>query len=88
MICKSVSREEIRALKVGQTGIYTLPDVDAMESVRVQFSSMKSREGADFERITMDELKQMLGADFGTVVTDEKLTMAYRKTKAGRKDNA
>lgn len=88
MICKSVSREEIRALKVGQTGIYTLPDKNAIESVRVQFSAMKGREDADFERVTMDELKQLLGADFETVVPDERRTIAYRKTKAGRKDTA
>ena len=44
MICENVSRKEIRALKVGQTAIYTLPDKRAVESARVQFSSMKDRE--------------------------------------------
>ena len=87
MISKNVGRKEIRALKVGQVAIYTLPDKEAVESARVQFSSMKDREGADFERVTMDELKQTLGADFETVVPDERLTVAYRKTRAGRKDN-
>lgn len=87
MICENVSRKEIRALKVGQTGIYTLPDKRAVESARVQFSSMKDREEADFERVSMDELKQTLGADFETVVPDEKLTIAFRKTKAGLYDN-
>ena len=87
MICKNVSREDIRALKVGQTGIFTLPDKWALETARVQFSSMKSREGADFEIVKMDELRQMLGNDFPNVVPDEKLTIAYRKTKAGERDN-
>lgn len=73
-------------MKVGQTAIFTLPDKRAMESARVQFSSMKDREGADFERVPMEELKQTLGADFDTVVPDEKLTVAYRKTKAGMYD--
>lgn len=88
MICKSVSREDIRALKVGQTGIFTLPDKWALDTAKVQFSSMKSREGAEFERVKMDELKQMLGNDFATVVPDETLTIAFRKTKAGEKDIA
>jgi hypothetical protein len=87
MICENVSRKEIRTLKVGQTAIYTLPDKRAVESARVQFSSMKDREEADFERVSMDELKQTLGADFETVVPDEKLTIAFRKTKAGMYDN-
>lgn len=87
MICENVSRKEIRALKVGQTAIYTLPDKRAVESARVQFSSMKDREGADFDRVTMEELRQMLGNDFDTVVPDEKLTIAYRKTKAGEYDD-
>ena len=86
MICKNVSRDEIRALKIGQTAIYTRPDKRAIESARVQFSSMKYREDADFERVTMDELRQMLGNDFDNVVPDEKLTIAYRKTKAGKYD--
>jgi hypothetical protein len=48
---------------------------------------MKDREEADFERVSMDELKQTLGADFETVVPDEKLTIAFRKTKAGLYDD-
>lgn len=86
MICETVSRKEIRALKVGQVGIYTLPDKMAVESARVQFCSMKDREEADFDRVSMDELKNILGNDFAVVVPDERLTIAYRKTKAGIKD--
>jgi hypothetical protein len=83
MICETVSRKEIRALKVGQVAIYTLPDKRAVECARVQFSSMKDREEADFDRVPMDELKNMLGNDFAVVVPNERLTIAYRKTKAG-----
>lgn len=79
MICKSVSRHEIRAMKIGQTSIFTLPDYKAIETARVQFSIMKRREAMDFERVTMDELRNVLGNDFESVVPDESMTIAYRR---------
>ena len=65
MICKKVRRDDIRALRVGQTGIFTLPNPKAVESGRVQFSTMKRLEGMDFERVE----------------TGEALTIAYKRIK-------
>lgn len=65
MICKRVSRDDIRELRIGQTGIYTLPNLKAVESARVQFSTLKRLEGLDFERID----------------TGEALTIAYKRLK-------
>lgn len=65
MICEKVSRDDIRALKIGQTGVFTLPTAKAVESGRVQFATMKRLEGMDFERID----------------TGEPLTIAYKRLK-------
>jgi hypothetical protein len=65
MICKKVRRDDIRALRVGQTGIFTLPNPKAVESGRVQFSTLKRLEGMDFERVE----------------TGEALTIAYKRIK-------
>lgn len=65
MICEKVSRDDIRALKIGQTGVFTLPTAKAVESGRVQFATMKRLEDMDFERVD----------------TGEPLTIAYKRLK-------
>lgn len=65
MICDKVSRDDIRALKIGQTGVFTLPTAKAVESGRVQFATMKRLEDMDFERVD----------------TGEPLTIAYKRIK-------
>jgi hypothetical protein len=65
MITEKVSRDDIRALKIGQTGVFTLPNAKAVESGRVQFATMKRLEDMDFERIE----------------TGEALTIAYKRLK-------
>ena len=65
MITEKVSRDDIRALKIGQTGVFTLPNAKAVESGRVQFATMKRLEDMDFERIE----------------TGESLTIAYKRLK-------
>jgi hypothetical protein len=65
MICEKVSRDDIRAIKVGEMGIFVLPNAKAVESARVQFSTMKRLEEMDFERLE----------------TGEPLTIAYKRLK-------
>lgn len=56
MICEKISRNDIRNMKIGQTAIFTLPNAKAVESGRVQFSTMKRLEDMDFERVETGEL--------------------------------
>lgn len=65
MICTKVSREAIRAIEVGKTGVFTLPTAKAVEVARVQFATLKRLEGMEFERID----------------TGEPLTVAYKRLK-------
>ena len=65
MICEKVSRDDIRAIEVGKMGIFVLPNAKAVESARVQFSTMKRLEEMDFERLE----------------TGEPLTIAYKRLK-------
>ena len=65
MVTEKVTRDDIRNLKIGQTGVFTLPNAKAVESGRVQFSTMKRLEDMDFERIN----------------TGEPLTIAYKRIK-------
>ena len=65
MICEKVTRDDIRAIKVGEMGVFVLPNAKAVESARVQFSTMKRLEDMDFERVE----------------TGEALTIAYRRLK-------
>ena len=83
MICDTVSRKEIRSMKVGQVAIYTLPDKKAKESVRVQFSTVKNLEDGkfDYESVKEEELLNSLGNDFDTVIPDWNLTLAFRCIK-------
>lgn len=65
MICEKVTRDDIRAIKVGEMGVFVLPNAKAVESARVQFSTMKRLENMDFERVE----------------TGETLTIAYKRLK-------
>lgn len=65
MICEKVTRDNIRAIKVGEMGVFVLPNAKAVESARVQFSTMKRLEDMDFERVE----------------TGEALTIAYKRLK-------
>lgn len=65
MITEKVTRDDIRAIEVGKMGVFVLPNEKAVESARVQFSTMKRLEGMDFERIE----------------TGERLTIAYKRLK-------
>ena len=65
MITEKVTRDDIRSLKIGQTGVFTLPNPKAVESARVQFSTMKRLEGMVFERVD----------------TGEPLTVAYKRVR-------
>lgn len=65
MICNKVSRNDIRNIKVGQTGVFTLPNPKAVECGRVQFATLKRLEGMEFERVE----------------TGEPLTIAYKRLK-------
>lgn len=65
MVTEKVTRDDIRAIKVGQTGVFTLPNAKAVEVARVQFSTLKRLEDMDFERVD----------------TGEPLTVAYKRVK-------
>lgn len=65
MICNKVSRDDIRAIEIGKMGVFVLPNAKAVESARVQFSTMKRLEDMEFERIE----------------TGEPLTIAYKRLK-------
>ena len=65
MTVERVSRDDIRAIEVGKTGVFALPNAKAVESARVQFANMKRLEDMDFERVD----------------TGEKLTIAYKRLK-------
>ena len=65
MVTERVSRDDIRAINVGQTGVFVLPSEKAVESARVQFATLKRLEGMDFE----------------CVETGERLTIAYKRIK-------
>jgi hypothetical protein len=65
MVTERVTRDDIRALKIGQTGVFTLPNAKVVESGRLQFATMKRLEDMDFERVE----------------TGEPLTIAYKRLK-------
>lgn len=65
MTVERVTRDDIRAIEVGNIGVFTLPNAKAVESARVQFASLKRLEDMDFERME----------------TGEKLTIAYKRIK-------
>lgn len=65
MIVKRVGRNDWRAIAVGQTGIFTLPNAKAVDSARVSVSQLRRLEGIEFERI----------------ITNDPLTVAYKRIK-------
>ena len=65
MVVEKVGRSEWKSLKVGEIGIFTLPNAKAVEVARVSVSDVKRLDGMDFERVK----------------TNEPLTLAYRRTK-------
>ena len=65
MVTERVTRDDIRAISVGQMGVFVLPNEKAVESARVQFATLKRLEGMDFE----------------SVETGERLTIAYKRLK-------
>lgn len=65
MTVERVTRDDIRAIEIGNIGVFTLPNAKAVESARVQFASLKRLEDMDFERME----------------TGEKLTIAYKRIK-------
>ena len=65
MVTERVTRNDIRAIAVGQMGVFVLPSEKAVESARVQFATLKRLEGMEFERVD----------------TGERLTIAYKRVK-------
>lgn len=65
MITQKVTRDEIRAIKVGQTGIFTLPTLKAVQSARVQFYTVGRFDGIEFEKVQ----------------TNDPLTIAFKRVK-------
>lgn len=65
MILNKVGRNEWRSLKVGETGVFTLPNAKAVDVARVAVSQLKRLEGMDFERIDVSD----------------SLTVAYKRIK-------
>lgn len=55
MICEKVGRSEWKHLKVGETGIFTLPNAKAVEVARVAVSQIKKLEGMDFEKVETND---------------------------------
>ena len=65
MIKQRVGRSDWKQLTVGETGVFTLPDVRAVESARVAAQDVKKYDHYEFERIKVAE----------------PLTIAYKRTK-------
>ena len=55
MIKEKVGRSDWKQLKVGETGVYTLPDERAVESARVAAQDVKKYDHYEFERIKVAE---------------------------------
>ena len=65
MILEKVGRKEWKDLKVGETGIFTLPNERAVENARVAAQDIKRLEHYEFERIK----------------TNDPLTIAFKRLK-------
>ena len=65
MIKQRVGRSDWKKLKVGETGVFTLPDERAVESARVAAQDVTKYDHYEFERIKVAE----------------PLTIAYKRTK-------
>lgn len=55
MIKGKVGRNDWKQLKIGETGVYTLPDERAVESARVAAQDVKKYDHYEFERIKVAE---------------------------------
>ena len=55
MIKEKVGRNDWMSLKVGETGVFTLPNERAVESARVAAQDVKRFEHYEFERIKVAE---------------------------------
>jgi hypothetical protein len=65
MICEKVGRDDWRNLKVGETGVFTLPDERAVEGARVAAQDVKKFDHYEFERVK----------------TNDPLTIAFKRLK-------
>lgn len=65
MIKEKVGRNDWKQLKVGETGVFTLPNERAVESARVAAQDVKRFDHYEFERIKVVE----------------PLTIAYKRVK-------
>ena len=65
MIVEKVGWKQWQDLKVGETGVFTLPDERAVESARVAAQDVKKYDHYEFERIKVAE----------------PLTIAFKRTK-------
>lgn len=54
MILTNVGRDELRRLKVGETGFFTLPDTKAVATARVTAYQLR-KDGYAFERLRLKE---------------------------------
>ena len=55
MICKRVGRKEWKDLKVGETGVFTLPNEKAKEAARSAAQAVKKLENYELERIRVKD---------------------------------
>ena len=55
MIAEKVGRKQWTSLKVGETGVFTLPNERAVESARVAAQDVKKYEHYEFERIKVND---------------------------------
>ena len=65
MVKEKVVRNDWKQLKVGETGVFTLPDERAVESARVAAQDVKKFDHYEFERIKVAK----------------PLTIAFKRTK-------
>ena len=65
MVKEKVGRNDWKSLKVGETGVFTLPDERGVESARVADQDVKKFDHYEFERIKVAE----------------PLTIAFKRTK-------
>lgn len=55
MICEKVGRNEWKQLGIGETGVYTLPNENALEAARVAAQDVKRLYNYEFERLKVNE---------------------------------
>lgn len=52
---EKVGRADWERLKIGETGVFTLPNEDAVAAARVAVSHLRSKKGLKFERINVGD---------------------------------